>query len=255
MWRRQVDDRQVEALRSQRSGVGDHLRVVVVVAEPDVRGEGDLLRVAADVRAAGRQNVTLLRELLRRAAREVPVVGVLGGERKGALLAAAPDADGRVRLLRPLRFVARILELVVLSVEGRRLLREQAGQHLAGLLEAIEALLHAAEFDAVGAGLLLVPARADAEFEPTVRDDVECAGHLGQHGGMAIVDAGDQHADAQPLRGLRQSRQRCPALEARPGGIGEDRIEVVEGPAGLEYVDVVGGLPGRQHRGPGGVLR
>jgi hypothetical protein len=30
---------------------------------------------------------------------------------------------------------------------------------------------------------------------------------------------------------------------------------VVEGPAGLEDLDVVGGLPDGQHVGPGGVLR
>ena len=72
---------------------------------------------------------------------------------------------------------------------------------------------------------------------------------------MAVVDAGDEHADAQPLGGLRQRGQRGPALQARAGGVGEDRIEVVEGPAGLEDVDVVGGLPDRQHVVPGGVLR
>ncbi len=32
-----------------------------------------------------------------------------------------------------------------------------------------------------------------------------------------------------------------------PVGVGEDRIEVVEGPAGLEDVDVVGGLPDGEH--------
>ena len=163
--------------------------------------------------------------------------------RQRALLAAAADADRRVRLLRALRLVAGVLELVVLAVEGRGLLGEQAGQHLAGLLEAVEALLDAAELDAVGAGLLLVPAGADAELEPAVGDDVERRGHVGQHGGMPVVDAGDQHADAQPLGGLRQRGQRDPALQARPGGVGEDRIEVVERPAGLEDVDVVGRLP------------
>ena len=112
--------------------------------------------------------------------------------RQGALLAAAADADRRVRLLRALRLVARVLELVVLAVEVVDLLGQQTDQHLAGLLEAVEALPDGAEFDAVRAGLLFVPARADAELEPAVGDDVERRSHVGQHGGMAVVDAGDQ---------------------------------------------------------------
>ena len=87
------------------------------------------------------------------------------------------------------------VELVVLAVERRGLLGQQAGQHLTGLLEAVEPLLDGAEFDAVGAGFLFVPARADAELEAAVGDDVECRGHVGEHRGMAVVDPGDQDAD------------------------------------------------------------
>ena len=196
-----------------------------------------------------------MRELLRRSADEVPVVGVSRRQRQGSLLAAAADADRRVRLLRPLRLVAGVLELVVLAVESRRLLAQQACQHLARFLEAVEALLDRAELDSVGTGFLFVPACADTEFEPAVRDDVQGRSHIRQHGGMAVVDAGDEHADAEPLGGLRQGRQRGPALQARATGVGEDRIEVVERPAGLVDVDVVGGLPDGEHVVPVGVLR
>jgi hypothetical protein len=79
--------------------------------------------------------------------------------------------------------------------------------------------------------------------------------HIGEHGGMAVVDAGDQRAEPQPLGGLGQRGQRAPAFQTGAGGIGEDRIEVIEGPAGLVDVDVVGGLPDRKHVGPTGVLR
>ncbi len=72
---------------------------------------------------------------------------------------------------------------------------------------------------------------------------------------MAVVDAGDEHADAQPLSGLRQRGQRRPALQAGPGRVGEDRIEVVERPAGFEDVDRVGSFPDGKHVGPGRVLR
>ena len=60
----------------------------------------------------------------------------------------------------------------------------------------------------VGPRVPLVQHVVDAELEPAVGDDVERRRHVGQHGGMAVVDTGDQHAHAQPLGGLRQRRQR-----------------------------------------------
>ena len=91
--------------------------VAAVGLQPDVRGQHDLFRVAADVGAVGGQHVALAGELLRRAADEVPVLGVLGRDAQGALLAAAADADRRVRALRALGLVAGALELVVRAVE------------------------------------------------------------------------------------------------------------------------------------------
>jgi len=161
----------------------------------------------------------------------------------------------RVRLLRALRVVARILELVVLPVERGGLLRQQANQHFAVFFESVTALSRGAEFDAVGTGLLLVPARADAQFEPAVGDDVQGRGHVGEHRGMPVVDAGDQRAQPQPFGGLRQCGQGRPALKAGSGRVGEDRIEVVESPARLVYVDIIGCLPDGEHVGPSGVLR
>jgi hypothetical protein len=71
---------------------------------------------------------------------------------------------------------------------------------------------------------------------------------------MSVVDAGDEGAEPVPASGLRQGDQRRPALQARACRIGEDRVEVVEGPAGLEDVDIVSRLPDGQHVGPGRVL-
>ena len=62
-------------------------------------------------------------------------------------------------------------------------------------------------------------------------------------------------ADADAARRLRHRREHRPRLEARPVGVGEDRIEVVEVPRRLEQLDVVGGAPDVEHVGPGGVLR
>src|SRR5258707_1116773 len=79
--------------------------------------------------------------------------------------------------------------------------------------------------------------------------------YIGEYGGMAVMAAGDECSEPHPLGGLGQGGQRRPTLEARPGGVGENRIEVVERPAGFVDVDVVGCLPDGQHVGPGGVLR
>src|SRR3954452_23666584 len=74
--------------------------IVVVRAQPDMCRQHDLLRVAADVRAVRSEYVALAGELLGRTANEVPVLSILRGDAQRALLAAAADADRRVRLFR-----------------------------------------------------------------------------------------------------------------------------------------------------------
>ena len=119
----------------------------------------------------------------------------------------------------------------------------------------VAALRRAAQLDAVGAGLFLIPASADAQFEPPARHYVEGSGRVRQDRGMPVVNAGDQRAQPQPAGRLRERGQGHPALQAGARRIGEDRIEVVEDPARLEQVNVVSFLPHREHVAPGGVLR
>ena len=111
--------------------------------------------------------------------------------------------------LHALGLVAGALELVVLAVEVGGLLAEQADQHRTRFLEPIEPFPKAAQLDAIGARLLLIPAGADPQLESSVRDDVERGGHVGQQGGVAVVDPGDQGAQSQPLGGLRQRGESC----------------------------------------------
>ena len=63
------------------------------------------------------------------------------GGAQGAGRAVAADDDRRVRPLHRLGLAARVRELHVLAVEVAVLLREQQHDHLARLVEAVEALL------------------------------------------------------------------------------------------------------------------
>ena len=64
-----------------------------------------------------------------------------------------------------------------------------------------------------------------------------------------------ERPEPQPPGRLRERGERHPSFQARARRVGEDRIEVIERPARLEYLDAVGFLPHGEHVGPGGVLR
>ena len=186
-----------------------------VAVQPQMGRQQDFFGIAPDVGAVRGQHVALAREQIGRPADEVPVLGVAGRDAQGAFLAAAADADRRVGALRSFGFVVGGFELVILAVEVRRLLAEQADEYLAGFLEPVEALLDAAQFDAVGARFFFVPARTDAQLESAVRDDVQRCSHIGQHRGMAEVAVEHERADAQrrgDRRGRRHRRDRAEAL-------------------------------------------
>src|SRR5215468_6105734 len=73
---------------------------------------------------------------------------------------------------------------------------------------------------------------------------------------MAVMNAGDERAHPRPPGRLGERRERGPALQTRARGVGiVHRVEVVGGPAGLEYLDLVGRPPHLKHDVPGGVLR
>ena len=253
---RQVHDAEVEPRVGKALRVIDDLvDVECATAAAEVRRRRDLGRIASDGVTVPPQHITLGEELLHGAAGEVPMLREARDRTEGAPLAAATDADRRVRLLERLGVAAGVLELDVLPLERRGLVRQQPDDRLAPFVERVEPLSQRGmEVDAVGARLLLVPARADAELEPPTGDDVERRGHVGQHRGVAVGHAGHQHAHAEPLGGLREGGGRDPALQARTGRVGVDRIEVVERPSRLEQLDLVGGLPDGQHVRPGCVL-
>jgi len=194
-------------------------------------GEEDLLRVAAEVLAVLVQDVALAGEIRRCAPQEVPVLGKPGCSAERTPLTTTADADRRMGALDRLGLVAGIGELVVLALEGRRLVLEEPDDNFAGLLEAVATLARRAQLDAVGPRLLLVPPGPDPELQTSPRNDVEGGRHFGEDRGVAIMDAGHQSPHAQALRRLGQRRQGDPALHAGAGAVGKDRVEMVEGPA------------------------
>src|SRR2546425_912837 len=74
-------------------------------------------------------------------------------------------------------------------------------------------------------------------------------------GGGRRTRSGPPRGAGRRARGRGQRGERARAPEAGARGVGEDRIEVVEGPRRLEQLDLVAGAPDRQHVGPRRVLR
>ena len=70
---------------------------------------------------------------------------------------------------------------------------------------------------------------------------------------MAVGVAGHHQAEADSLSGYRERGERGPSFEARAGGIGKDRQEMIESPGGVvaQTVDL---LPEGEQFGPRGVL-
>src|SRR6266545_3736651 len=211
----------------------------------------DSLGIAPDGRAVLVEDLPLLRENVR-AAPDVPVVGPARDDLERHLFAAAADHELGARLLDRLRHERRVVELVVLALEGRALLGPEHVQDLAGFIQTLEPLAHRIERQAVGLVLVLLPAGANAADEPATRDDVYVGRHLGQHRGMAVGIARDDRPDPHPLGERGQRRERRPALEHVADPVGGVRHEVV-GDARRVPAGLLGVAPERLHVAPRGI--
>ena len=111
--------------------------------------------------------------------------------------AAAADQERRARSLHRLGHPVEIGDAVVLAVERERAVGEEALQHRDRLGEPRDAHAGPIERDA---RLLVVgrhPARADAELEPAVGQQVERRHLAREHDGMLVVVAEHERSDAQ----------------------------------------------------------
>ncbi|SID74029.1 Uncharacterised protein [Mycobacteroides abscessus subsp. abscessus] len=142
------------------------------------------------------QYLAFTRELGGSAVGKIPVLGVSGDKRQSPLLALAPDEDGWVRLLQAFRFAVGVGDAVVLSGKTGPRLRQQAGDDVAGFLETVESLCQRTQLDAVRLGFFFVPPRPESELEAATGDDVGRGRHIGQDGGMSVVDTGDEGSES-----------------------------------------------------------
>src|SRR5439155_9368257 len=114
------------------------------------------------------------------------------------LLAHAADHDRRMRPLQALRRVQRTLQPKLLALERRLVLRPHAQADLKGFLKLLESLLQGWEWDAQAAALLLIPAGADAEPGPALREHVEGGHDLRQQARLPVMDAGHDRDQLRP---------------------------------------------------------
>jgi 3-hydroxyisobutyrate dehydrogenase-like beta-hydroxyacid dehydrogenase len=82
--------------------------------------------------------------------------------------------------------------------------------------------------------LHLVPRGAQAEFQPPAGDDVHGRGHVGQYRRVPVDHAGHLAAHPDPPGGLGHRRQHRPGLQAGPGQVAGQRIEMIPVPGRLE---------------------
>lgn len=107
----------------------------------------------------------------------VPDVGVADHQRQCALGAGAADEDGYL-------------------AHGRwDQLVEACRDAFQPGLEQVESCLPRAEFVSVSGVVLLVPARTEAEYQASVADVIDGAGHVGEQIGIAVTHPGHQQPD------------------------------------------------------------
>src|SRR5215210_2037141 len=164
------------------------------------------------------------------------------------LLAAAPDPERWVGLLHALRLVYGPVYRVELALEDRLVLGPHAVNYLASLPEHPHPLGHFGEAVAVGAPLVLVPARAQAEEEPPVAHHVDRRGDLGEERRVAVPVAGDHLPDLYPLGVAGEAGADGPALECGLLGGPGDGVEVVVDPDRIEPATLLGDLCHPGHR-------
>src|SRR6185437_4915539 len=154
-----------------------------------------------------------------------------------------------------LRLAARLFQLIIATIIGHSRLGPEPPDQLARLTQPPDTLARRRQWDAVHLMFQLVPARADAEIEPSVRDMIERRADIRQDGGVTVGVAGHHQPNAQPLRPRGIGRQQRPALQTRASRIVAQWCKVIEKPGMFDDRDRIGLQPDAQHIVVGRMLR
>ena len=175
-------------------------RPLVLVKEG---AEGERLAYVAaittDVGAVPGEHVELVPVLVHVAVEHVPDIAVLGDDPQRPPFTRAADHKRQV-LLHRFGLAASVLQLEVLALERRRLLRPEAPHDPAGLVEHVHPHADARERDAVLVVLQLEPGGAHPELQPATEYVVDRGGHLRHHGRMSVGHTKHQHPAPNPAR-------------------------------------------------------
>ena len=180
---------------------------------------------------------------------EVGVPRVPRGDPQRLLLAAAGDPQRDAAVLQRQWPADRPVDLVVLAVECGRARRPELVHDLHALVEHADAVARSGEPVAVGAPLVLVPARPDAHLGPPAGDHVHRRRDLRQVGGIAVPHAGAHLPEPHPAGGGGEPGHQRPRLVRRLLRGHRHGVEVVEDPDRLER-PVLGRLRDAEHGRP-----
>src|SRR6185437_689677 len=146
---------------------------------------------------------------------QVEFGGVGGGEAGRALGAATADDQRRVGLLHRLGQRRAVLHLVVPPVEVEGLADRrvpESGEDGELLLQALEALTEGREREGVGGVLGVVPARAEAELDPSAAHRVDLRHLDGEQAGRAESRRRHERAEPDALGLAGDTAQRDPGV-------------------------------------------
>ena len=138
----------------------------------------------------------------------VPFVSLFRDDSQQPPLAVATNQQRRRRSLDRARQRGRALESIVAAVDVHRPARPQRLDDGDAFLQPVEPLLEWRQADAEGLMLGFVPAGADAKRQPPIGEPVDGRRHPRQQGRVAKGHGADQRPETNPLRALRQRRQR-----------------------------------------------
>ena len=164
----------------------------------------------------------------------VPLVGLAGHDAKQPDFAVTPDEERRSRLLLGARICRGAAQRVVAFFEIDRSAGPQGLDDGNAFLETVEAFLERGKTDPKGLVLGDIPSGADPEHQPAAGEEVDRGGHPGEQGRVPKRHRAHQRAEADPVRALRQRRQRRPAFERRPLPIPAQAEEMIRAPQRVE---------------------